>query len=105
MNIVAPILQLLGLFAMALLVAGVLVQTGGTMKERAALVFEVYRYTVCFVMVIVFGLMAYTVVTGLLAGSTDPGTLGASGVGVVLSLVLYCLHMFMKNPHQEKVEG
>ncbi len=97
MAIWMPLIIIL-LFIGGLITVALLEQMGGTMKEKAALVFEVYRYTVCFVMVLVFTLMAYTVLSGVFSGQEANAVAGA-GLGVLLSVALYFIHWKMKNPN------
>ena len=97
-NILGFIVAGVVMFIFALLAVGVLAQLGGnSVKDPGALVFEVYRYTVCFVMVLVFGLGAFVVINTMLAGG-DSAALAGNGVTVLLSLALFALHWRMKNP-------
>jgi hypothetical protein len=86
------------LFILALLAVGVLAQLGGgSVNNPGALVFEVYRYTVCFVMVLVFGIGAFIVISTMLTGG-DSAALAGNGVTVLLALAIFALHWRMKNP-------
>ncbi len=92
-------LSVVGLFLMAyLLVCAFENQKDLTMSEKIALVFEVYRYAVCFVMLVVFGLLAYFVVGGLITSPQAVAELVGPGVGVILSAVLFLVHWRLKNP-------
>jgi len=94
---------LIGLFLMAyLLVCSIDNQKDLSMTEKIALVFEVYRYAVCFVMIIVFGLLAYFVVGGMITSPQAMAELVGPGVGVLLSAVLFLAHWRMKNPSLPK---
>lgn len=93
------LILLIGLFLMGfVLVCSIDNQKDLTMTEKIALVFEVYRYAVCFVMMIVFGLLAYFVVGGLVSNPQAMAELVGPGVGVLLSAVLFLAHWRMKNP-------
>ena len=86
------------MFITAILAVGVLSQLGGNSVNNAgALVFEVYRYTVCFVMVLMFAIGAFIVINTLIAGG-DSASLAGNGVAVLLSMALFALHWRMKNP-------
>lgn len=71
---------------------------GGTMEERRAIVFEVYRYAVCLIMVIVFAFMAAQLIGALLADAANTQAMAGPGVGALLSGLLFLIHWLMKNP-------
>jgi drug/metabolite transporter (DMT)-like permease len=73
-------------------------RTGGTMEERKAVVFEVYRYAVCFVMVVVFTFTGFQLLVALLTDAGNVQGLSGPGAGVLLSVILFLVHWFMKNP-------
>lgn len=95
---IISVFLLLALLFGGLLLEGYIHQGGGTMEERRAVVFEIYRYAVCFIMVIIFGLMTFQLIGSLLGGASEPNTLAGPGVGVLLSIVLFAAHWLMKNP-------
>lgn len=80
-------------------------RTGGNMEERKAVVFEVYRYAICFVMVIVFTFMGFQLVVSLLTDASNVQALSGPGAGVLLSALLFTIHWFMKNPVYSKTQA
>lgn len=85
-------------FLFALLLEGYLYQSGGTMNERKAVVFEIYRYAVCFIMIILFAFMAFQLFSGLVADMSNPAALAGPGVGTLLTALIFFAHWMLKNP-------
>ncbi len=71
------------------------------MQERRAIVFEIYRYSICFFMVAAFGLSAFQLGLGLILDGSNPQALTGPGLGVILSGVIFLVHWFIKNPAAE----
>ena len=71
---------------------------GYVMNEKTAIVFEIYRYAVCFVTLCSFSLLSYAVIGGYLADPGNIKALAGAAVGVIISLVLYVVHWRLKNP-------
>lgn len=101
----------LGVFAAVylggLLLSDYVYRTGGTMEERKAVVFEVYRYAICFIMVLIFGLLAFQLLTGLIGsmasgGQADMQMLAGPGIGAIITAILFIAHWMMKNPAAPK---
>lgn len=70
-----------------------------TVKERTAVVFEVYRYAVCFMAMLFFGVMGYLSIAALFTGGMEnPQALVGPGIGVLISVAIFLLHWRMKNP-------
>lgn len=88
----------LSIFVGGLLLTDYIDRAGGTMEERIAVVFEVYRYAVCFLMVIVFGLSSFQMVGALLSGVNSTVALAGPGIGVVISGLLFLTHWLLRNP-------
>lgn len=68
------------------------------MEERKAIVFEVYRYAVCFVMLIVFSFLGFQLIAALLTDAANTQALAAPAGGILLSAILFVVHWFLKNP-------
>jgi hypothetical protein len=105
MGMIAGGLALIVLFIGALLLTDYFLRAGGTMEERKAIVFEVYRYTICLVAVFLFGLSAFQLVGALVLDGNNPQALATPGIGVILTGVLFLVHWLMKNPACPKVSG
>lgn len=96
--------MILGLGLLALLLVGGLLfsdyvyRMGGTMEERRAIVFEVYRYTLCLIMVLMFGLMAFQLIGALVTDAGNTQAMAGPGVGALITAALFAIHWFMKNP-------
>ena len=73
-------------------------QGGSTMNTPQAAAFEVYRYAVCFVSVLIFGMMSHSLLHGLVRDYTDANNLAVSGAGVLIAAILFVLHWKMTNP-------
>ena len=95
-------LALIALFIGGLLLTDYVYRAGGSMEERKAVVFEVYRYTVCLVMVFVLGLSAFQLIGSLVVDASNAQALAGPGVGVIISGVLFLVHWFIKNPAAPK---
>lgn len=80
-------------------------RAGGTMEERKAVVFEVYRYAICFVMVIVLGMMGFQIIGALLTDPSNTQALAGPGAGVIISALLFVVHWFIKNPACPKAKA
>lgn len=98
MELILGILLVLALLIGGLLLSEYSYQLGGTMEERRAIVFEVYRYAVCFLMVLLFGIMAFQLLTAMITDFANTQAMTGPGVGVILSGSLFMLHWFIKNP-------
>jgi NO-binding membrane sensor protein with MHYT domain len=71
------------------------------MNERFSVVFEVYRYAVCWLCVAFALIFAFLVLVGFfspVASQTTP-LLAAQGSGFLLALAIFVLHWRLKNPH------
>lgn len=78
------------------------------MEERLAVVFEVYRYTICLLMVLLFGLSAFQLVGALIMDINNTQAMAGPGIGVIITGLLFGIHWFMKNPvlkHAGKTES
>jgi hypothetical protein len=89
--------------ALMLLIGGLLLsdyayRAGGTMEERRAVVFEVYRYAVCLITLLVFGVTAFQLVGALLSDAGNAQSLTLPGAGAIISALLFLAHWTMKNP-------
>jgi flagellar biosynthesis protein FliQ len=109
MELLLGLLLFANLFLGGLLLADYVYRTGGTMDERKAVVFEIYRYSICFIMVIVFGLLAFQLLSGLLGSMfsgtpVDPQALAGPGVGAIITAILFLAHWLMKNPALPKAD-
>lgn len=100
MELIVGLFLLIALFVGALLLVDYVFRAGGTMQERKAVVFEVYRYAVCFVMLIVFGLMGFQLISGLMSENSSPGVLSGPALGVLISGLLFITHWLLKNPSE-----
>lgn len=89
-------------FLGALLLEGYVYQAGGTMNERKAVVFEIYRYAICFVMIILFAVMAFQLFSGMVTDMSNPAALAGPGVGAILTALIFFAHWMMKNPAEPK---
>jgi hypothetical protein len=98
MELILGVLLVLALFIGALLLSEYAYQGGGTMEERRAIVFEVYRYSVCFLMVLLFGIMAFQLLNALIMDAANTQAMTGPGVGVMISGALFLLHWLIKNP-------
>lgn len=98
MELILGVLLVLALFIGGLLLSEYIYQAGDTMEERRAMVFEVYRYAVCFLMVLLFGIMAFQLISSLIVDAANTQAMAGPGVGVMISGVLFLVHWFMKNP-------
>lgn len=99
--IVTVFAVLAGVFlVLGLLLPLTLVQKGEThsMKDTQSLVFEIYRYGVCFVMVLGFTILSYVLLSSLLSNPGDFRSMGGPALGVLLSVALFFTHWRMKNP-------
>jgi hypothetical protein len=105
MEILVGGLALITLFLGGLLLTEYFFRAGGTMEERKAVVFEVYRYTICLVMVLVFGLSAFQLVGALVMDANNTQALAGPGIGVIITGALFLVHWFMKTPACSKVSG
>jgi len=99
-----------GLLLIALLVGGLLLsdyvyRSGGTMEERRAVVFEVYRYTVCLLMVLLFGLSAFQLAAALITDPSNAQAMGGPGVGAIITGLFFLIHWFIKNPAVPKLSS
>ena len=98
MELIAGVLLVLLLVVGGLLLSEYVYQAGGTMEERRAIVFEVYRYSVCFLMVLLFGVMAFQLLNALATDAANTQAMTGPGIGVILAGALFMLHWFIKNP-------
>lgn len=98
MEMFLGLVVLINLLLGGLLLSDLAFRLGGTMEERKALVFEVYRYAVCFVMVLVFGLTGFQLVVALLTDASNTQALIGPGGGVLFSVILFVVHWLIKNP-------
>ena len=74
------------------------------MEERLAVVFEVYRYTVCLLMVLLFGFSAFQLVAALVLDANNAQSMAGPGIGAIITGLLFGIHWFMKNPSLKRVE-
>jgi hypothetical protein len=93
------------LFIGGLLLTDYVYRAGGSMEERKAVVFEVYRYTVCLIMVLMFGMMAFQLIGSLVMDASNTQGLAGPGIGAIISGLLFFVHWFMKNPVTYKASG
>jgi hypothetical protein len=98
MELILGVFLILALFIGGLLLSEFVYQAGETMEERRAMVFEVYRYAVCFLMVLLFGIMAFQLISALIVDANNTQAMTGPGVGVMISGALFMAHWFMKNP-------
>ncbi len=84
-------------FILGLLLVDYACKAGGTMEERRAVVFEVYRYSICLITMMVFGLTAFQMAAMLLTPS-GAAAAGVPAAGAIISILLFVAHWFMKNP-------
>lgn len=103
MEMIIGLLLFVTLFIGGLLLSDYAYRNGGTMEERRAVVFEVYRYAICFIMVIVFGMLAFQLVGALVTDATNTQALTGPAVGVIISIILFLIHWLMPNPGLPKV--
>ena len=68
------------------------------MDERLAVVFEVYRYAVCWFCIVLFLILGFMLIMGALTAQNATGV-AAYGGGILLCLALFILHWRLKNPH------
>lgn len=104
MEVIAGVLLVLLLLVGGMLLSEYVYQAGGTMEERRAIVFEVYRYAVCFLMVLLFGIMTFQLLTALVTDAANTQAMTGPGIGVIISGALFMLHWFLKNPVLPKTE-
>lgn len=90
--------SVIGLFIGVLLLIDYLERIAGSMQERKAIIFEVYRYAVCFLMVAAFGLSAFQLTVALINDASNPQALAPAGLGSIISGLLFLIHWFIKNP-------
>ena len=102
MESILGLLLILALFLGGLVLSEYAYQAGGTMEERKAIVFEIYRYGICYLMVVVFGIMAFQLIAALVVDASNTQAMAGPGIGVILSGGLFFAHWFMKNPVQPK---
>jgi hypothetical protein len=86
------------LFLGGLLLSDYAYRAGGTMEERRAVVFEVYRYAVCLVTLLMFSFTAFQLVGALVADAGNISGLSLPGAGAIISGLLFLAHWTMKNP-------
>ena len=98
MQLILGLLLVLALFMGGLLLSEYAYQVGETMEERRAVVFEVYRYAICFLMVILFGVLAFQMIGALILDAANSQAMAGPGVGVMISGIIFLVHWFMKNP-------
>lgn len=95
---------LVSLFIGGLLLSDYVYRAGGTMEERLAVVFEVYRYAVCLLMVLLFGFSAFQLVAALVLDASNAQALAGPGIGAIITGLLFGIHWFMKNPALKRAE-
>ncbi len=93
---------ILGALIGILLFADYLERVASTMEERKAIIFEIYRYAICFLMVIVFGLSAFQLAGALIGDASNPQALTPPGLSAIISGIFFLVHWFIKNPVQPK---
>jgi hypothetical protein len=86
------------LFVGTLLLVDYLERAGATMQERKAIIFEIYRYAICFLTVILFGLSAFQLAGALISESGNPQALTPPGLGSIISGLIFLIHWLIKNP-------
>ncbi|WP_373530994.1 hypothetical protein [Vampirovibrio sp.] len=86
------------LFVGTLLLVDYVERVGATMQERKAIIFEIYRYAVCFLMVIVFGLSAFQLLGALIGEGGNPQALTPPALGSIISGFIFLIHWLIKNP-------
>lgn len=96
------IILIINLFVGTLLFADYLERAGESMQERKAIIFEIYRYAVCFLMVVVFGFSAFLLAGTLLADASNPQALATPALSGMISGLLFLIHWFIKNPAMPK---
>src|SRR5687767_4334406 len=102
-SLVIGILLLPVLLGGGLLLIGILSPTGGlnamnSAEERRAVIFEIYRYSICYVMVLVFALMAFQLLGAVMTDMNNGAAMAAPAAGVILSAILFIIHWKMKSP-------
>ena len=105
MELLLGLVILVNVLIGGLLLSDFAFRLGGTMEERKAVVFEVYRYAICFVMVIVIGLMGFQLVAALLADASNTQAMMGPAAGVIISVLLFVVHWFIKNPACPKAKA
>lgn len=103
--LIIGIILIINVFVGTLLLADYLERAGETMQERKAIIFEIYRYAVCFLMVVVFGLSAFQLVAALITDASNPQALLPAGLGAIISGLLFLIHWLLKNPAIGKTSG
>lgn len=89
---------IIALFVGTLLFVDYLERAGATMQERKAIIFEIYRYAVCFLMVSVFGLSTFQLLGALLGDAGNPQALIPPGLSSIISGLLFLIHWSIRNP-------
>jgi hypothetical protein len=102
MELILGLVLVLALFIGGMLLSEYAYQAGDVMEERRAIVFEVYRYAICFLMVVIFGIMAFQMIGALIIDAANSQAMAGPGVGVMISGMIFLVHWFMKNPMQPK---
>ncbi|MEB3286083.1 MAG: hypothetical protein VKJ04_01130 [Vampirovibrionales bacterium] len=71
------------------------------MDERLAIVFEAYRYAVCWLCLALFLVFGFVLMFVLFTAHGPEITMfvAAQGGGLLLCLAIFMLHWRMKNPH------
>lgn len=106
MNFLVTLLPPVLLFFIGgLLLSDYAYRAGGTMEERRAVVFEVYRYAVCLITLLLFGMTAFQLVGSLVAEAATPQALALPGAGALISGLLFLAHWLMKNPALPKSQS
>lgn len=103
--LIVGIILIINVFVGTLLFADYLERAGETMQERKAIIFEIYRYAVCFLMVVIFGLSAFQLSAALITDASSPQALLPSGLGAIISGLLFLIHWFIKNPAMGKTSS
>ena len=75
------------------------------MEERKAVVFEVYRYTICMLMMVFFTGSAFILFSTLLGDMEHPDKAAGPGIATVLCAVIFAAHWMMPNPAAPAIEA
>lgn len=68
------------------------------------LAFELYRYTVCFSAIVMFGLFAYQFLGLLITKQGNETQVALMGAGIIVPALLFLIHWFMEAPTEESIK-
>lgn len=96
--LLSGLLGTIPLFCVALMFVDYLEQRGQTVEERKAILFEIYRYGICFWTMLLFGFSTFQIAVALIGESANPQALIVPSLGAGVSALFFGVHWFIKFP-------